>query len=65
MVQPNIVIVELIERNMNDHIWELAHLLGIVEANTWEIAPLGMLLILAMYSSNCILALVWLRKEYD
>jgi hypothetical protein len=44
VIQPDIVVMELIERYMNDHIWEMAPLLGIVEANTWEMAPLGMLL---------------------
>jgi hypothetical protein len=38
-----------VERNINDHIWEMTPLLGLMEANRWKMAPLGMLLFLFPY----------------
>jgi hypothetical protein len=40
-----------VERNINDHIWEMTPILGLVEANRWKMAPLGMLLFLFPYAS--------------
>jgi hypothetical protein len=39
-----VVLLGIVDGNMNDHIWEVAPLLGIVEANRWKMASLGMLL---------------------
>jgi hypothetical protein len=41
-----VVLLGIVDGNMNDHIWEVAPLLGIVEANRWKMASLGMLLLL-------------------
>ena len=39
-----VVRLGIVDGNMNDHIWKVAPLLGIVEANRWKMASLGMLI---------------------